>query len=66
MQVAIKTRKAEETSHGFLQEAQIMKNLRHPNLVSLYGVCTYGECIYKQTNKQTDKLAYIQASLFLL
>lgn len=30
----------------FLQEAQIMKKLRHPKLVQLYAVCTLTEPIY--------------------
>lgn len=30
----------------FLREAQIMKNLRHPNLIQLYAVCTLEDPIY--------------------
>jgi len=39
--VAIKTCKANKmSSMGFLAEATKMKQLRHPNLVRLYGVCS--------------------------
>ncbi|KAL7063620.1 hypothetical protein AAHC03_0573 [Spirometra sp. Aus1] len=39
--VAVKTVKEDITvREEFLQEARLMKNLRHPNLVRLLGVCT--------------------------
>uniref|UniRef100_A0AC35UHA7 Tyrosine-protein kinase n=1 Tax=Rhabditophanes sp. KR3021 TaxID=114890 RepID=A0AC35UHA7_9BILA len=39
--VAVKTLKEETMPlHEFLAEAEIMKNLNHPNLISLIGVCT--------------------------
>ncbi|XP_066266554.1 tyrosine-protein kinase Yes-like isoform X1 [Branchiostoma lanceolatum] len=45
--VAIKTLKAGTMSpQAFLQEANIMKKLRHKNLVSLYAVCSEKEPIY--------------------
>jgi len=41
--VAIKTLKltamSQEAKEDFIKEAQIMANLRHPNIVSMYGVC---------------------------
>eukprot|EP00043_Microstomoeca_roanoka_P027399 m.14410 g.14410 ORF g.14410 m.14410 type:complete len:623 (-) comp7608_c0_seq1:271-2139(-) len=44
---AVKTLKSSTTSpEDFLQEAQIMKKLKHENLVSLYAVCTIGEPIF--------------------
>lgn len=30
----------------FVQEAQVMKKIHHPNLLQLYAVCTIGEPIY--------------------
>ena len=30
----------------FLEEAEVMKTLRHPRLVTLYAVCTQDEPIY--------------------
>ncbi|KAG7264894.1 hypothetical protein CRUP_032585 [Coryphaenoides rupestris] len=45
--VAIKTLKpGTMDSQDFLQEAQIMKKLRHPKLIQLYAVCTAEEPIY--------------------
>ncbi|VDK60454.1 unnamed protein product [Gongylonema pulchrum] len=39
--VAVKTLKEEAMAlHDFLAEAAIMKDLHHPNLVQLMGVCT--------------------------
>ncbi len=45
MEVAIKTNqsKDEEDKVKFLQEAAIMGQFRHPNVVKLYGVVTVGE-----------------------
>lgn len=45
--VAVKTLKPGSMSaEAFLQEAAIMKKLRHPKLIQLYAVCTDGEPIY--------------------
>ena len=45
--VAVKTlRPATMSPKAFLSEAQIMKRLRHDNLVQLYAVCTQEEPIY--------------------
>ena len=45
--VAVKIPKLDCTSVSeFLHESEIMKTLRHPNVVSLRGVCTKGEQIY--------------------
>uniref|UniRef100_A0AC35U329 Tyrosine-protein kinase n=1 Tax=Rhabditophanes sp. KR3021 TaxID=114890 RepID=A0AC35U329_9BILA len=47
VEVAIKTMKAGTMSpEAFLQEAQIMKQCDHPNLVKLYAVCTKEEPFY--------------------
>nr|4CSV_A Chain A, SRC-ABL TYROSINE KINASE ANCESTOR [synthetic construct]4UEU_A Chain A, TYROSINE KINASE AS - A COMMON ANCESTOR OF SRC AND ABL [synthetic construct] len=47
IEVAVKTLKEGTMSvEEFLQEAQIMKKLKHPNLVQLYGVCTKEPPIY--------------------
>lgn len=44
---AVKTLKTSTTSsEEFLGEAQLMKNLKHDNLVRLYAVCTIGEPIF--------------------
>eukprot|EP00118_Oscarella_pearsei_P003220 m.13469 g.13469 ORF g.13469 m.13469 type:complete len:510 (+) comp24815_c0_seq1:122-1651(+) len=49
-QVAVKTLKEGSMSkEAFLDEAFIMKKLRHPKLVQLYAVCTVGEPIYIMT-----------------
>ncbi|XP_032236190.2 tyrosine-protein kinase SRK2 [Nematostella vectensis] len=45
--VAIKTlRRGTMSPQAFLAEAQIMKKLRHANLIQLYAVCTNEEPIY--------------------
>ena len=45
--VAVKTlTKGLISKDTFLEEAQIMKKLHHPNIVKLYAVCTIGEPIY--------------------
>lgn len=45
--VAVKTlRNGSMESQDFLAEAQIMKKMKHPNLVNLFAVCTKGEPIY--------------------
>ncbi len=45
MEVAIKTNQSKEEGDKvkFLQEAAIMGQFRHPNVVKLYGVVTVGE-----------------------
>ena len=46
-QVAVKTLKPGTMSASeFLQEASLMKKLRHPKLIQLYAVCTKEEPIY--------------------
>ncbi|NXG24736.1 FRK kinase, partial [Grallaria varia] len=45
--VAVKTLKPGSMDpKDFLREAQIMKNLRHPNLLQLFAVCTLEDPIY--------------------
>lgn len=45
--VAVKTMKpGTMTPEKFLEEAEVMKKLRHPRLVTLYAVCTTEEPIY--------------------
>ena len=45
--VAVKTMKPGTMSpEKFLDEAEVMKTLRHPRLVTLYAVCTQDEPIY--------------------
>ena len=45
--VAVKTLKEDTMAvKDFLEEARIMKNLKHPNLVELIGVCTLEPPIY--------------------
>lgn len=34
------------TTEKFLEEAEVMKKLRHPRLVTLYAVCTLEQPIY--------------------
>ena len=46
-EVAVKVLKVDTiSSYKFLQEAALMKQLRHPNLIQLYAVCTKEEPIY--------------------
>ena len=53
--VAIKTLKPGTMSAAaFLDEAQIMKKLRHPKLVRLYAVCTKDEPIYIVTELMSN------------
>ena len=41
--MAVKTMKTGAMSvEKFLEEAEVMKTLRHPRLVTLYAVCTQG------------------------
>lgn len=49
----------------FLAEAQIMKKLRHNNLIQLFAVCTVEEPIYIITElmKQGSLLDYLQGNL---
>jgi tyrosine-protein kinase Src len=47
VEVAIKTMKPGSMSRkAFLDEAQIMKQCHHPNLVKLYAVCSKDEPLY--------------------
>ncbi|XP_028402533.1 tyrosine-protein kinase SRK2-like [Dendronephthya gigantea] len=57
--VAVKTLKSgskatQETANAFLQEAQIMKKLKHVKLVQLFAVCTKGDPIYIITELMTN------------
>lgn len=47
----------------FLQEAQLMKKLRHPKLIQLYAVCTTEEPIYIITELMShgSLLEYLQS-----
>ncbi|KAA3676185.1 fyn-related kinase [Paragonimus westermani] len=48
--VAVKTLKPSSCDpDDFLREAQVMKRLRHPNLIQLYAVCTQSEPFYLVT-----------------
>ncbi|KAF4796548.1 Tyrosine-protein kinase FRK [Turdus rufiventris] len=61
--VAIKTLKPGSMDpKDFLREAQIMKNLRHPNLIQLYAVCTLEDPIYIITElmKHGSLLEYLK------
>jgi len=55
-------------SQDFLQEAQIMKKLRHPKLIQLYAVCTLEEPIYIITELMSNGslLEYLQSKSTLL
>eukprot|EP00731_Ephydatia_muelleri_P031841 Em0023g348a len=62
--VAVKTLKPGTMSvEEFLQEASIMKKLRHPKLIQLYAVCTKEEPIYIVTElmKYGSLLEYLRA-----
>jgi serine/threonine protein kinase len=49
--VAVKIPKTDRTTvSAFLHEAEIMKMLKHPNLVTLRGICTKGEPTYIVTD----------------
>ena len=67
MEIAVKTLKpntAEEDTVKFLQEAAIMGQFSHPNVVKLYGVVTVGEpvsglqlaCLGCKTPTDTDEI----------
>ena len=61
--VAVKTLKPGTMSpHEFLQEAGLMKKLRHPKLIQLYAVCTNEEPIYIITElmKHGSLLEYLR------
>uniref|UniRef100_A0AAF5DC98 Tyrosine-protein kinase n=1 Tax=Strongyloides stercoralis TaxID=6248 RepID=A0AAF5DC98_STRER len=63
VEVAIKTMKPGTMSpEAFLQEAQIMKQCDHPNLVKLYAVCTKEEPFYIITEYMVNGslLAYLR------
>ncbi|XP_045067346.1 tyrosine-protein kinase FRK isoform X2 [Coregonus clupeaformis] len=64
--VAVKTLKhGSMDAKDFLQEAQIMKKLRHPKLIQLYAVCTVEEPIYIITElmKNGSLLEYLQKDM---
>ena len=61
--VAVKTLKPGTMAFGeFLQEAALMKKLRHPKLIQLYAVCTQDEPIYIVTElmKHGSQLDYLR------
>ncbi len=61
--VAVKTLKLGSMSpDDFLQEAQVMKKLRHEKLIQLYAVCTKGEPMYiiSELMKNGSLLDYLQ------
>lgn len=61
--VAVKTlKKGTMSVVAFLEEAQIMKKLRHSNLIQLYAVCTQEEPIYIVTElmKHGSLLEYLK------
>jgi fyn-related kinase len=63
LEVAIKTLiVGAMDARDFLLEAQIMKKLKHQNLVQLYAVCTVGEPIYIITElmRKGALLTYLQ------
>ncbi|UJR26622.1 hypothetical protein I4U23_007940 [Adineta vaga] len=65
MSVAIKTLKPGSMNPtDFLAEAQIMKQLKHPNLIQLYAVCTLKEPIYIVTElmQNGSLLDYLQGT----
>ena len=62
-EVAVKTVKPGTMgAHKFLQEAALMKQLRHPKLIQLYAVCTKEEPIYIITElmKHGSLLEYLR------
>uniref|UniRef100_A0A4W3HB74 Tyrosine-protein kinase n=1 Tax=Callorhinchus milii TaxID=7868 RepID=A0A4W3HB74_CALMI len=61
--VAIKMLRADATDpNKFLKEAQIMKNLQHPNLIRLYAVCTRKQPFFIVTElmRHGDLLKYLK------
>ena len=62
-EVAVKTRKPDTTEASeFLEEAALMKKLRHPKIIQLYAVCTKKEPIYIITElmKHGSLLEYLR------
>ena len=62
-EVAVKTfRPGTMDAHAFLEEAAILKKLRHPNLIQLYAVCTQEEPVYIITElmKHGSLLEYLR------
>ena len=59
------TKNMQTSSESFLQEAQIMKMLKHENLVQLHAVCTQGDPIYIVTELMTNGslLEYLQGEI---
>jgi fyn-related kinase len=63
--VAIKTLKADAAEmEEFLKEVKVMKNLVHPKLVQLYGVCTVGKPMFIVTElmKNGALLDYLRSA----
>ncbi|TGZ64144.1 hypothetical protein CRM22_006524 [Opisthorchis felineus] len=63
--VAVKTLKPSSCDAAdFLREAQVMKQLHHPNLIQLYAVCTQSEPFYLVTEYMSkgSLLSYLQSS----
>ena len=64
-EVAVKTLKKDTVSvNKFLEEVAFIKNLRHPKLIQLYGVCTQEEPIYIITElmKHGSLLEYLRVN----
>lgn len=66
--MAVKTMKeGTMTPEKFLEEAEIMKKLRHPRLVTLYAVCTREQPIYIVTELMPggSLLSYLRKNKYL-
>lgn len=64
--VAVKTLRAESSEEDkvrFLQEAAIMGQFFHPNIVKLYGVVTVGEPVSHEVTNTTRQCSYYHAPL---
>ena len=55
-EVAVKTlRSGTMEAQEFPEEVALLKKLRHPNLIQLYGVCTKEEPIYSYIITRVDE-----------
>ena len=52
----VKTLKSGMSVSSFLQEAEVMAILQHPNLIELFGICSEGEPVLFMTEKLTETL----------
>lgn len=63
MTVAVKTLKEDTMAlKDFLEEAAIMKEMKHPNLVQLMGVCTREPPFYIITEFMSKGRIYVKLS----